>query len=246
MAEALSPPPAPDSARRPFPYGKAAAGVLVAAGLVLLFRLLPLGAWIETFRDWARGQGAAGAVVFGLVYVAASLVPGGPAALLTLAAGAVWGLLAGTVLVSVASTTAATLAFLLARTLLHERVQKRAEGNARFRSLYRAIEREGARIVVLVRLSPVFPFTFVNYAFGLTPVKPLAYVVASWLAMLPGTLAYVYFGSAVGDVASSATPGQKAIRIALGVAAVVATAVIARIAARAIRQAGVEEAPPPG
>lgn len=223
-----------------------AAGLLLAlAGLVVLFRLLPVGAWVEAFQAWVRGQGALGYLAYGLVYVAVTLVPGGPAALLTLAGGAVFGVARGTALVSVASTTGATLAFLLARTLLHDRVARMTEGNPRFRSLYRAIDREGARIVALVRLSPAFPFTFVNYAFGLTPVKPLPYVVTSWAAMLPGTLAYVYFGSALGAVAGGATPLQKGIKVALAVAAVVATALIARIAARAIRSAGVEDAPPP-
>ena len=78
--------------------------------------------------------------------------------------------------------------------------------------------------------------------YGLTPVTLASYFVASWIAMLPGTLAYVYFGSALGDVTGSATALQKTIKISLAVAAVVATIFIARIAARAIRSAGVEEA----
>ena len=223
-----------------------AVAALALAALVALFRLLPVVEWIEALKAYGKAQGAAGAVVFGLVYVAASLVPGGPAALLTLAAGAVYGVAAGTALVSVASVTAATLAFLLARGALRDRVQRMAGGNAKFEGLNRAIAKEGTKIVALVRLSPAFPFTIVNYLFGLTPVPLAAYVLSSWIAMLPGTLAYVYFGSALGAVTGDATPLEKGIRIALGIAAVVATVLIARIAARAIRSAGVDEteAPP--
>jgi len=225
--------------------GIAIAAVALAA-LFALFRLLPLAAWIEALKAYGKAQGAAGAAVFGLVYVAASLIPGGPAALLTLAAGAVYGVVAGTALVSAASVTAATLAFLLARGALRDRVRRMAGGNAKFDGLNRAIGREGTKIVALVRLSPAFPFTIVNYLFGLTPVPLAAYVLSSWIAMLPGTLAYVYFGSALGAVTGEATPVEKGIRIALGIAAVVATALIARIAAKAIRSAGVDgsEAPP--
>jgi uncharacterized membrane protein YdjX (TVP38/TMEM64 family) len=91
-----------------------------------------------------------------------------------------------------------------------------------------------------VGLSPILPFTVVNYLFGMTPVRPGAYIFGSWLAILPGTAAYVYFGSALGNAASGASPVQKAIKLALGVAAVVATALIARFAAKAIRAAGVD------
>lgn len=213
---------------------------LAVAGLFVLFRFLPLSRWIETFAIQVRGQGPIGAAIFGLVYVAVSLIPGGPAALLTLAAGAIWGLLGGTLLVSAASTAAATLAFLLARGVFAGRVRRMAEGNAAFESLTRAIGREGARIVALVRLSPAFPFTVVNYLFGLTPVRLSSYVLASWLAMLPGTLAYVYFGSALGGAAGEGAPMAKAIRIGLGGAAIVATLLVARFAARAIRRAGIE------
>jgi len=236
-----SAPPAEAAAKKPFPAARVALGLAILIGLFVLFRLLPVGAWLEEFKTYVRGQGALGYVIFGLVYIGASLIPGGPAAIMTLAAGAVYGVVTGTILVSLSSITAATLAFLLARGAFRQRVQKIAEGNKTFGSLNRAIEKEGARIVALVRLSPVFPFTIVNYLFGLTPVKLVSYFFASWIAMLPGTLAYVYFGSALGDVTGGATTLQKAIKIGLAIAAVVATVVIARTAARAIRNAGVAE-----
>jgi len=224
---------------RPSRAAKAGLLVLAVAALFLLFRFLPVALWIETFAAHVRGRGPFGVAIFGLAYVAVSLVPGGPAALMTLAAGAVYGLPGGTLLVSAASTTAATLAFLLARGVLAGRVRKMAEGNAAFEILTRAIGKDGARIVALVRLSPAFPFTVVNYLFGLTPVRLSSYVLASWLAMLPGTLAYVYFGSALGGAAGEGAARAKAVRIGLGAAAVVATLLVARFAARAIRRAGI-------
>jgi uncharacterized membrane protein YdjX (TVP38/TMEM64 family) len=236
--------PAASATKKRIPVAKAVVAGLLVAGLFVLFRLLPLASWIEEFKTYVRGQGTLGYLIFGLVYIGVSLVPGGPAAIMTLAAGAVYGVVTGTILVSLSSITAATLAFLLARGAFRKRVQKIARENRTFGSLNRAIENEGARIVVLVRLSPVFPFTIVNYLFGLTPVKLAPYFLASWVAMLPGTLAYVYFGSALGDVTGSATALQKGIKVGLAVAAVVATIFIARIAARAIKSAGVAEERP--
>jgi uncharacterized membrane protein YdjX (TVP38/TMEM64 family) len=239
-AESIAAPPAPE--KKPFPVGRVVAALLILVGLFALFRFLPVADWIEELKAYVRGRGLPGAAVFGLVYVGASLVPGGPAAILTLAAGAVYGVVPGTILVSLASTTAATAAFLLARGALRPRVQRMAEENRTFGSLNRAIQKQGTRIVALVRLSPAFPFTIVNYLFGLTPVPLGSYVLASWIAMLPGTLAYVYFGSALGEVTGAASPLRKAIRIGLAAAAVVATVLVARIAAKAIRSAAATDA----
>ena len=240
-AEPAAAPPAPG--KKPLPVARVVIAILVLAALFALFRFLPVARWIEELKTYVRGRGALGAAVFGLVYVGASLIPGGPAAIMTLAAGAVYGVVNGTILVSLSSITSATTAFLLARGVFRPRVLRIAEENRTFGSLNRAIRKEGARIVALVRLSPAFPFTIVNYLFGLTPVPLASYVLASWIAMLPGTLAYVYFGSALGDVTGAATPLQKSIKIGLAAAAIVATILVARIAARAIRSAGVEEEP---
>ena len=237
--------PRPDrkgGGRRPY---LALAGALIAvAALFLLFRLLPVAGWVSSFQSWVAARGAAGGAVFALVYVLASLVPGGPAALLTLAGGAVFGFGTGLALVSAASTTSAGLAFLLARGALRSRAERILSGSPRLASLSRAVEREGPRIVVLVRLSPLFPFTVVNWAFGAMPLRFGPYLLASWLAMLPGTAAYVWLGSALGAAAAAGagapTPAARTVRLALGVAAVVATALVARLAARAVRRAGVE------
>ena len=108
-----------------------------------------------------------------------------PASILTLGAGAIYGLGVGVGVVLAGATLGATISFLLARTLLRDRIEHMTRGNARFRALDRAIAKEGTKIVFLVRLAPVFPFTYINYAFGLTGVATLPYVVASLVGMTP-------------------------------------------------------------
>jgi uncharacterized membrane protein YdjX (TVP38/TMEM64 family) len=215
------------------------------AALVVLFRVLPVEEWLIAFREYVRELGPAGYALYAAVY-AACVVLFVPASILTLGAGAIYGLGTGVAVVLAGASVGATLAFLLAKGLLRKRVERMTQGNAKFRALDRAIAREGARIVFLVRLAPVFPFTYINYAFGLTGVKTLPYVLASVVGMIPGTFAYVYLGAAAADAASGgAGTTELAIRIAGAVVAVAVTIFVARLATRAIRSAGVEEAGAP-
>jgi uncharacterized membrane protein YdjX (TVP38/TMEM64 family) len=126
-----------------------------------------------------------------------------PASLLTLAAGAIFGIPAGTLYVFVAATVGSCLAFLVSRYLARVAVERRIEGNPKFAAIDRAVGRQGRRIVFLLRLSPVFPFNLLNYALGLTRVRFVDYAVAA-VGMLPGTLLYVYLGKVAGDVAALA------------------------------------------
>ena len=128
-----------------------------------------------------------------------------PGLLITMAAGLLFGPLKGTALVSLGSVTGASLAFLIGRYLARNWVSKKAKSRPRFRALDEAIGKEGAKVVFLLRLSPVFPYNFLNYALGLTRVKFGSYLLASWIGMLPGTLLYVYLGSLAGNIASLAT-----------------------------------------
>jgi uncharacterized membrane protein YdjX (TVP38/TMEM64 family) len=186
--------------------------------------------------DWAAGQGAWTPVIFIALYVLAAVLLV-PASLLTLGAGAVFGLARGTLLVSLASTLAATVAFLLGRHLAREAVAGRIAGHERFAALDRAVAAEGWKIVLLTRLSPVFPYTVLNYAFGLTPVKLGHYVLASWLGMLPGTVMYVYLGTLAGAATTgprSRTTGEWAL-YGVGLAATVAvTVLVTRLARKAL------------
>jgi uncharacterized membrane protein YdjX (TVP38/TMEM64 family) len=137
---------------------------------------------------------------FVLLYVLATVLflPG---FILTLGAGVMFGVLKGSAIVSVAATLGATAAFLVGRHLARDWVASRIAGRPRFQAVDQAVAREGWKIVGLVRLSPLFPFNLLNYAFGLTSVSLRDYFWASWVGMLPGTVMYVYIGSLAGDLA---------------------------------------------
>jgi uncharacterized membrane protein YdjX (TVP38/TMEM64 family) len=152
------------------------------------------------FLDWVQGVGFWGAVLFAAAYIPAALlfVPG---SLLTLGAGFVFGVVNGTLVVSVGSTAGAAAAFLVARTVARDWALRHIAGRPRLAAIGRAVEQEGFKLVLLTRLSPVLPFTVLNYAFGLTRVRFGQYVFASWIGMLPGTVMYVYLGSAAGSIA---------------------------------------------
>jgi uncharacterized membrane protein YdjX (TVP38/TMEM64 family) len=167
------------------------------------------------------------------------LVPG---SLLTIGAGLLFGIVRGTVCVFVAATVGATAAFFLARTVARGPVQRRIEADPRFARIDRAIGSQGFRLVLLLRLSPIFPFNLLNYALGLTAVRPRDYIVAS-VGMLPGTLLYVYAGSLVrsfAQLAATAVPkgtGYYALLVIGLLATAAVTIMLTRIARRALHQA---------
>jgi uncharacterized membrane protein YdjX (TVP38/TMEM64 family) len=212
----------------------AGAAALLAAG-----RFFPVQELLRGALDWIAGLGAAGVAAFVALYVLACvlMVPG---SLLTLGAGAVFGVVRGTAIISVASTLGATAAFLVGRHLARDWVARRIATNPRFAAIDTAVGREGWKIVGLTRLSPAFPFNLLNYAYGLTSVRPRDYVLASWVGMLPGTVMYVYLGSLAGSLATLGAPGggrtpaQWAL-FGVGLAATVAvTVLVTRIARRAL------------
>jgi uncharacterized membrane protein YdjX (TVP38/TMEM64 family) len=238
MASATPPEPIPlpDSTTKPA-YLRIVVGVLLLAGIVYLGR--GVGAYVPQFAEWVEGLGALGPIVFILGY-AAAVVAFIPGSVMTLASGAIFGLAEGTLYVFVAATLGSTLAFLIARHAARASIEKRIEGDARFAAIDRAVGVEGRKIVVLLRLSPVFPFNLLNYALGLTRVRLVDYLIASF-GMLPGTLLYVYSGMLIGDVAAIAG-GVETERgaagwwvLGLGFAATLAVTVyVTRIAKRAL------------
>lgn len=191
---------------------------------------------LASFLEWVQGIGPWGAVLVAAAYVPAAvlLLPGAP---LTLGAGFLFGVARGTVIVSLGSTAGAAAAFLVARGLARDRVARLMAGRPRLAAVGRAVETEGFKIVLLTRLSPAFPFNLLNYAFGLTSVPFRKYVLASWIGMLPGTIMYVYLGSAARSVAAllsgeaPRSPAENGL-FALGLAATVAVAVIVTRTAR--------------
>jgi uncharacterized membrane protein YdjX (TVP38/TMEM64 family) len=201
----------------------AALGALLVAGRTAAV-LLP------GFTARLSGLGAWAPLAFLLGYVAAT-VAFVPVSILTLAAGALFGLWKGTLLAFVAATLGAAAAFLVSRYLAREFVQRRLAGDQRAAAIDRAIGEDGRKIVFLLRLSPVFPFNLLNYALGLTTVRFTDYLIAS-LGMLPGTFLYVYCGKALGDVARLAGPNP--IRGSLGYFMLLGIGLVATIAVVAI------------
>jgi uncharacterized membrane protein YdjX (TVP38/TMEM64 family) len=232
--------PARTPARSGLPVVKLGIGLLVLVALAVAAR--SLGGRIPEFVSWVNGLGVWGPLVFMAAYALGTVlfVPGSA---LTLAAGALFGIGRGLVFAWCAATVGASLAFLVARYLARGAVEHRIAGNPRFAAIDRAVGQEGRKIVFLLRLSPVFPFTFLNFALGLTRVRFLDYLVAS-IGMIPGTLLYVYYGSVIGlaaQVAGGAAPERglaSYLVLGLGLAATLGvTLFVTRLARRALAQA---------
>ncbi|MFW5685447.1 MAG: TVP38/TMEM64 family protein [Spirochaetota bacterium] len=213
--------------------------LVVAAALVTVGILFDVNTYLRQLLDWVRDQGIVGVVVFAAVYIAATVlfIPG---SILTLGAGFVYGVVWGTLYVSIASTIGATAAFLVGRYLARDWVASKVEGSPRFQSIDRAVGDEGWKIVGLTRLSPIFPFNLLNYAYGLTRVKLRDYFFASWIGMFPGTVMYVYIGSLAGSLATvgaeerARTTGEWILYGVGLVATVVVTIYVTRIARKAL------------
>ncbi|MEB3290873.1 MAG: TVP38/TMEM64 family protein [Leptolyngbya sp.] len=215
---------------------------LLFPGLLALTEGLGLQGHLLEALQWIEGLGWVGVLAFIGLYALATVafVPGSA---LTLGGGAVFGLLKGTLAVFIGATLGAILAFWVGRYLARDWVRRQLEGREAFASMDQAVARAGFKIVLLTRLSPVFPFNLLNYAFGLTGVSLRDYALGS-VGMLPGTLLYVYVGALVGDLAYLGTDQarvnlglQWAVRlIGLG-ATFVVTLVITRIARQALAQA---------
>ncbi len=223
-------------------------GILLL-GVAILFALLvfPVKQQMIRFLEWVSQLGAWGPVLCVAAYVFACIlfIPG---SILTLGAGFAFGVVRGSIVVSIGSVLGASAAFLLGRTLARGLVEPWVERDPRFRAIDQAVAEHGFRIVLLTRLSPVFPFNLLNYAFGITRVRFQDYFLASWVGMLPATVMYVYLGSALkqlGDLASGrvawGTP-QKVLFFAGLAATVVVTVYVTRIARQALARAVPAEA----
>lgn len=195
-------------------------------------------------ESFIADSGTLGPLVFVAAYVLATVLLV-PASLLTLAAGALFGPLLGTAVVSMASTLGASAAFLIGRYLARPAVEKRISSNRKFAAVDGAIAAKGARIVLLLRLSPLFPFTLLNYGLSLTKVQFWPYVLSSWVGMLPGTFAYVALGGAGRAAAESASgSGMDPVRLGLYIVGAVATLwvtkIISQTASKALQEASAD------
>src|SRR5438034_3089547 len=165
------------------PAAKSALGRLIALvaiviALFLVMRFLPVREWLRSFNDWVGQMGIAGIFIFISVYAVATVLMA-PGSILTIGAGFAFGLWKGFLAVSAGATLGASLAFLVARFIARERVVAIAQRNEKFREIDSAIGKQGAKLIFLLRLSPVIPFNLSNYLYGLTGVKFWPYVLAS-------------------------------------------------------------------
>lgn len=196
-------------------------------------------ALLRTALEWVDGLGWAGGFAFMVIYIAAT-VAFLPGSILTLGAGVVFGVLWGTLYVFVGATLGAIAAFLVGRYLARGWISEKITGNQKFAAIDKAVAEEGFQIVFLTRLSPVFPFNLLNYAFGVTGVSLKDYALGS-VGMIPGTVMYVYIGSLAGDLARIGTESQPtnptvqwAIRIVGFLATVAVTIYVTRVARNAL------------
>jgi uncharacterized membrane protein YdjX (TVP38/TMEM64 family) len=207
---------------------------IAAASLFLPFR-----DWFTHFEAYVKSLGSVGPIAVTFVYVVTTIlfIPGSA---LTIGSGTLFGLKTGFIVVLVGANLGALGAFLLARTLLREKVAKWAEGNARFRSLDRAVGEQGFKMVFLSRLSPVFPFNLLNYLLGLTAIPTRDYVMANLLGMLPGIFLYTYIGAAARDAIAGTDPSAGIYQQALKYVGLLATIGIVIIVTRIARKAMIE------
>lgn len=191
---------------------------------------------LSSALGWAAAAGPVGQAGFVGLYALAT-VAFLPGSILTLGAGAAFGLWRGLALVSIGSTLGACAAFLVGRYLLRSWVSRKLEKVPAFAAVAGAVGEEGWKVVLLTRLSPVLPFNLLNYAYGLTTVSFWEYALASWLGMIPGTFLYVYLGAAAGEAARGGSRARTVAEWALYAAGLAATAVAAWLVGRTAKRA---------
>lgn len=191
--------------------------------------------------QWIDSLGTVGAIAFIAIYIMAT-VAFLPGSILTLGAGVLFDVFWGSVYVFIGATLGATAAFLIGRYLARNWVIKKIADNKKFAAIDNAVGREGLKIVLLTRLSPIFPFNLLNYAFGVTAVSLKDYFLGC-VGMIPGTIMYVYIGSLAGNLALIGTENQPTnstltwiIRIVGFIATVAVTIYVTKIAKKSLEE----------
>jgi uncharacterized membrane protein YdjX (TVP38/TMEM64 family) len=207
--------------------------------VIIIAKLLNIQSLLQQSLIWVESLGFWGPAAFIAIYNLATIlfIPG---SILTLGGGVLFGAFWGSLYVFIAATFGATFAFLIGRYISRDWVSQKIDKYPKFKAIDSAVAQEGLKIVFLTRLSPVFPFNLLNYAFGVTQVSLKDYILGS-IGMIPGTVMYVYIGSLAGDIAmigmknSSANPTlQWAINIMGLIATITVTIYVTRIAKKAL------------
>ena len=212
----------------------------IAGALVVWWAGRSLAPRILTILAHINGLGAAAPAAFICLY-ALAVVALIPASLMTIAAGAMFGLVRGAIYALIGATLGSTAAFLLGRHVAREIVERRLARMPRVEAIERAVSARGRRIVLLLRLSPVVPFNVLNYVLGLTTISVWDFMFAS-IGTIPGAIVYAYGGKVTGEALALAGQAEVpkdasyyAVLLAGLAATVAATAVVARTARRALR-----------
>ena len=199
---------------------------------------------LQNALSWIEGLGPIAPIVFIIMYIIIT-VSFLPASVVTLGAGAVFGIVKGTIFVFIGAMLGATAAFLIGRYLARDWVSNKIAGNRIFKAIYDAIEKEGRKIIFLVRLSPAFPFNLLNYALGLTNVSLADYVLGT-VGILPGTILYVYLGGIVGSAAAGRekSSAEWALLIVGLIATFAVVFIVTKVARKSLQEALPETAQP--
>ena len=206
-------------------------GAVIIAGRSASDVITAFAAWVDRSGVWAPLAFIAGYAIACVAFL--------PASILTLAAGAIFGLARGILFVLAGATLGATLSFLVARHAARGAVERRLSRNPRLAAIDGIVGADGRRIVLLMRLSPLFPFSALNYALGLTRLRLGDFLIAM-IGIIPGTALYVYTGTVAGAVVSAAGPNAPARGVAyyaVLVLGLIATLVVTGLATRAARRA---------
>jgi pyruvate/2-oxoglutarate dehydrogenase complex dihydrolipoamide dehydrogenase (E3) component/uncharacterized membrane protein YdjX (TVP38/TMEM64 family) len=216
--------------------------LILALGLAGIgFFFLPVRQWFMHIENYVQSLGPVGPLVVIVAYIICTVffIPGSA---ITVGSGTLFGLKTGFLVVVIGANLGALCSFLLARTFLREKVARWAAGNPKFRSLDQAIGKQGFKMVLLTRLSPVFPFVLLNYFLGLTAVRTRAYILANLIGMLPATFLFVYIGAAArdaiaGQMDTTADFYQQVLKYVGLLATVAVVVIVTRIARKALREA---------
>jgi dihydrolipoamide dehydrogenase len=197
--------------------------VLIAVGSFFIFDLQQY-LTLEYFKhsqaeisSYVSENRIAAMLIFFLIYILVTGLSLPGALIMTLVAGALFGLLWGTILVSFASSIGASLAFIISRTLLHDFIQERYK--KRLKVINEGVRKDGAFYLFTLRLIPIFPFFIINVVMALTPIRLLTFYLVSQVGMLPGTLVYVNAGTQlaqIDSVSSIVSPGLLTAFVLLG------------------------------
>jgi len=217
--------------------------------LIVASRFLDIRELVQTSLHWVESLGILAPIMFILIYNLATVlfIPG---SLLTLKGGCLFGVVLGSIYVTIAAMFGAICAFLIGRYFSRDWVCQQIEHHPKFKAINQAVKQEGWKIVLLTRLSPIFPFNLLNYLFGVTQVSIKDYVLGS-IGMIPATVVYVYIGSLASDLATANMMNQpitqeteiaKLVIRSIGLVATIAVTVyLSYLAKKALHETVVQE-----